>query len=355
MGGNGCLGCHSDYGEFFSGPMTVRKAEHAFVDATWGRHDSQFFAKNCDSCHVESCSDCHGSGHALQMPTTQKCVRCHKGYFVGADYQGLAPRENSLRFQRGSEQGGERYLQMIPDIHQQVGMGCSDCHTMKSLAQGLSTAKMCRDCHKPSVEVVEHRQSAHMTELECYACHSAWSPQEYGTFWLRFVDSPVRSSFALKQGPNDEYLQGVYLRQQGPPPLGLNEQGRVSPIRPEFIAYFTHLEQDRVVGEENELLARRWKAYFPHTVRRSTVLCDGCHGNRKRFMLENEEDRLYALRADGLGFDSFWNRAGQEVVNGAFFPPLRFEKMSEKSSVYKKAYVERWKKLINHVENSFGN
>lgn len=355
ISGRGCLGCHGDYVDFFSGPMSSRASERAFAEASYARRDPHFFDKNCNSCHVKSCSDCHGSGHNLQAATTDACLGCHKGYFVGADYVGLAPREYRAGNLGSREQDGESTLAMAPDVHREAGLECADCHSMASLAKGRTQAKTCLDCHRPSTEVVEHRQAAHLSELECYACHSAWGAQEYGTFWLRFVDSPARSAFSLQAGPDQEYLQGVYLRQQGAPPLGLNARGRVSPIRPEFIAYFTQVNQDRPVGVENELLASYWKAYFPHTVRRGTATCNDCHGNRRRFMLEEEKDRIFALQADGMGLNSFWDRAGQELVNGSFFPAERFEKMAEKSAAYKKAYVERWKKFLDHGGTSSGN
>ncbi|MEI6208931.1 MAG: hypothetical protein WCP20_19310 [Desulfuromonadales bacterium] len=61
---------------------------------------------------------------------------------------------------------------------------------------------------------VEHRISAHLERLECYACHSAWAPQEYGTFYLRFRDSTLKEDFDLKPGASPEYLRSAYLKKQ---------------------------------------------------------------------------------------------------------------------------------------------
>ncbi|HBB16659.1 MAG TPA: cytochrome C, partial [Syntrophus sp. (in: bacteria)] len=63
-------------------------------------------------------------------------------------------------------------------------------------------------------------------------------------------------------------MKSAYLRKQDAPPLGINAAGKVSPIRPEFIVYFTEIRNDRPVGQENRLLAAEWKAFFPHTIRR---------------------------------------------------------------------------------------
>ena len=118
------------------------------------------------------------------------CTRCHKGYFVGWDYQGRAPREDHARYQRGAVADGEPYLKMLPDVHAERGMTCAACHTMRSLQEGKRAAKTCRECHPaPSRDVPEHSFSAHLEKMECEACHAAWAPQEYGTFLVRAHDA----------------------------------------------------------------------------------------------------------------------------------------------------------------------
>jgi hypothetical protein len=139
---------------------------------------------------------------------------------------------------------------------------------------------------------------------------------------------------------------------QNKPPLGINKTGKVSPIRPQFIAYFSDIGNGKPVGGENRLLAARWKAFFPHTVRRGTVLCNGCHQNARRFILEEPEDRIYQLQIDNMTLNSFWDRTGQEVINGCFMEPSRFANMTSKGPAYTKAYVRKWSRLIDHVEDS---
>jgi len=329
----------------FAGAMGTRDRERRFVERTFGRHDPGFFGKNCGSCHLSGCLDCHGKdGHRVALPGKEACLSCHKGYFVGVDYFGRAPREENHRYQRGRLHGGEPYLKMLPDVHAEAGLPCGACHTMKSLAAGRKSAKGCRDCHVPSREVVEHRISSHIERLECYACHSAWASQEYGTFFLRFVDSPKKEFFLLR-GRKGEYVRSVYLKKQDAPPLGVNASGRIAPIRPQFIAFYTEVRGDRPKGKENRLLAAEWKAFFPHTVRRETAACDGCHGNPRRFLLENPGERIYLPDRDGMELLSFWNRTGQRVANGDFIDLSSFLRMSAKSPAYKKGYVEKWKRL----------
>lgn len=352
IGAKGCTGCHKGYAALFSRAMATRERERAFVDRTYAKGDRHFFEKNCNSCHLKGCLDCHGaSGHRIAKATDDSCFACHKGYFVGSDYRGMAPREDNMRYQRGKEVGGERYLKMLPDVHFATGMSCGACHSMRSLISGRKAARACHDCHTINRKIIEHRIAAHLEKLECYACHSAWGAQEYGTFFLRFKESPSRVDYDLK-GESREYVKSTYLKRQDPPPLGLNSRGRVSPIRPEFIAYFTDIDHDRPVGPENRLLAAEWRAFLPHTVQRGTVTCEGCHDSPRRFILERPEERIYELRKDGMTLSSFWNRNGQKVVNGGFFPADRFQLMTAKSPAYRRAYVEKWKILVNHVDIS---
>jgi len=348
----GCVGCHRGYEALFDHAMATRTKERRFVERTVGRIDPAFFQQNCNSCHLRGCTDCHGgTGHAIAKATEQSCLACHKGYFVGTGYYGMAPREDSLRYQRGKTAYGETYLKMAPDVHAEAGLTCGECHSMKSLTAGAKSSRTCTDCHQIKRNVIEHRIEAHREKLECFACHSAWAPQEYGTFYLRFSNSPSQKEYRLRKNSGD-YVKSAYLRKQDAPPLGINAAGKVSPIRPEFIVYFTEIRNDRPVGQENRLLAAEWKAFFPHTIRRGAAMCDGCHNNPRRFIMEQKENRIYELQSDRMTLASFWERDGQKVTNGDFLPVSRFMQMSTGSPAYKKAYIEKWKSLIGRVENS---
>jgi len=348
-----CTGCHADYERILGGVMATRMAEQEFAERAFGRYDPQFFSVNCQGCHLQGCQDCHGSGHKLARPDNDPCLSCHKGYFVGSDYLGLAPREDSLRYQRGPERDAERYLKMLPDVHAENGMACAECHSMASLLAGEKTAKSCRDCHTPDPQVVEHSVVRHLDRMECSACHSAWAPQEYGSFFLRLeTDSPKREYFRLRPGDGPEYLRSAYLRRQDAPPLGQNAAGRVSPIRPEFIAFFSDLREGG--NAENVLLAAQWKAFSPHTVRAGSVLCEGCHETPRRFVMEAPEQRIYQLQEDGLPLGSFWQRDGQQVVNGSFLEEDRVRALNRPSPEYTRKSLEKWQRLLKNVESSSG-
>ena len=232
-----CLACHTSARGVLSGPMATRASEKRFARRAFGAEGDRFFAQSCAGCHVAGCDDCHGARpHAGARLTTDACTRCHKGYFVGWDYLGRAPREDHARYQRGAVSDGEAFLKMRPDVHAERGMTCADCHTMRSLQEGRRAAKTCRECH-PSVSraVPEHSFAAHLDRMECEACHAAWAPQEYGTFLVRTRTADQEEAFSPLRawGP---WRKSAYLKRQDAPPSGRNErgQGRSDPaaVRP---------------------------------------------------------------------------------------------------------------------------
>ena len=147
-------------------------------------------------------------------------------------------------------------------------------------------------------------------------------------------------------------MRSTYLRKQDAPPLGLNMSGMVSPIRPEFIVYFSEFLRDRPIGDENRLLTASWKAYFPHTIRRGTVLCEGCHDNPRRLMRELPGDRIYELQRDGMKLPSFWSQERQQVTNGSFILDNQYRAITSKGPAYRKAYLKKWQSFINHDATS---
>lgn len=345
-----CLRCHPAARGVLQGAMATRRAEAAFADRAFGERGRAFFATACGGCHVRSCTACHDNAARPGKPTDDACLRCHRGYFVGWDYYGRAPREDHRRYRRGPMADGEPFLVMLPDVHQQRGIGCADCHTMSSLQDGRTAAKTCRDCHPRVADgVPEHAIRAHLEKLECQACHAAWAPQEYGTFLVRPVTEAQREAFSPLPAWG-AWRKSTYLRRQDLPPLGLNEKGRVSPIRPQFILF----ESEPGRGGENRLLAAEWKAFSPHTIRRGGPGCDACHASPRRFLLERDEDRLYRPDLDGLPLHSFWNSGGQTIRNGRFFPASRFEAMSRRSAAFTRGYLTRWQQILERVAPSSG-
>jgi hypothetical protein len=343
-----CLGCHRSAAAALSGPMATRAAERQFAHRAFGEKEGErFFATSCTGCHASSCHDCHGdAAHFTAKPKDESCLRCHSGYFVGADYHGRAPREDHARYRRGPVADGEPFLKMLPDVHRESGLACADCHTVHGRPDGRPITASCASCHPaPSPRVPEHAIAGHLEKMRCVACHAAWAPQEYGTFLVNASTPAQQEAFSAlpSWGP---WRKSAYLKRQDAPPLGLDESGKVSPIRPQFLLFVTDPER----GFENRLLAAEWKAFSPHTVRRGSVTCSGCHDSPRRYLLEDDADRLHLLDEDGLALRSFWSRESQTVVNGAFFPRDRHTEMNRKTPEYVREHLRQWQNLLDHAD-----
>ena len=349
-----CLGCHSGYEGILKGPMATRRNEEEIVQRALGKVAPGFFKDRCSGCHLQGCLDCHGpasGAHGVAMPDNDACLACHNGYFTGIEYTGLAVREDHERYQRGPLFRGQHYQRMLPDVHHEKGLSCTACHTMQGHSSGKTAVKPCLSCHpSPSRSVLEHRIAPHMEKMECSTCHSAWAAQEYGTFIIRAGDEKAAKAFKSirRLGGND--FKGSYLKEYGPPPVGLNAKGIYSPIRPEFIFFFSQTGADGS-PHDNVLLGALWKAFFPHTVRRETVLCPSCHNNAKRFIRADPKDDVYNIRKDGLPLASFFTSEGQEVINGSFVSDRIFSERIQKEGThpYSKLLIEKWSQVLENL------
>jgi hypothetical protein len=351
-GAPGCSKCHAGMEHIFNHNMATREPEQEFCERSWNKADPEFFATNCMGCHVDNCLDCHGGDpHAIQRPDTEACLECHNGYFVGWDYMGRTPRDDHERYQRGPKAQEQHYLKMRPDVHAEAGMSCGECHGMESLSRGELSSRTCTDCHEPDPEVIEHGIEAHMQRMTCAACHAAWSAQEYGTFYIQTENSSNADYFPVRK-PSENYRKSAYLKRHDRPVLGVNAAGLVSPIRPQFIAYFSHMRENKPVGEENRLLAAEWKAYTPHTIQRGGPMCDACHADARRFVLQPDEQRVYRPDLDGLQLNGFWNQSGQKVSNGRFYTREEFEHLRDPGSDYKRRYIQKWQQFLNPADAS---
>ncbi len=164
----------------------------------------------------------------------------------------------------------------------------------------------------------------HNEKLECYACHASWAPQCYGCHvevdYSKGEDgNPVMNIDWIASGSeHDEHGQtaesrlGVggikspgkitegraYLRWEEPV-LGINGEGRVTPLMPGCQVVFSVIGRDgKKVGdniiaysydEGKELgypknkapLAMDMAPVQPHTVQRKARTCESCHNNPK--------------------------------------------------------------------------
>ncbi|MFH1487865.1 MAG: cytochrome C [Pseudomonadota bacterium] len=178
----------------------------------------------------------------------------------------------------------------------------------------------------------------HLEKLECYACHSAWAPQCYGchvkvdfsggktsTDWIasgniRFADGNTAES---KRDGGDVKAPGEateargYLRWENPI-LGVNGEGRVSPIFPGCQQITT------VIGPDGKTLVQNkiWRTppntenggsagqrgidmapANPHTTARQARTCASCHTMSKTLGYGTHDGRYLKAYEKGLQVD----------------------------------------------------
>jgi hypothetical protein len=170
--------------------------------------------------------------------------------------------------------------------------------------------------------VAMSKVSKHTESLECYACHASWVPQCYGchvqvnygkdkagkpytdTDWIaggseRFangqtVESPLGTHG--KQSPGKVFESRAYLRWEEPV-LGINGEGRVTPLMPGCQIVFTVIDRDgktvalnqvafskdeqAELGQKRTPLGLDMAPVQPHSVQRKARTCESCHNNPK--------------------------------------------------------------------------
>ena len=144
---------------------------------------------------------------------------------------------------------------------------------------------------------------SHMAKLECYACHSTWAPQYYGYKYvidfsqksIDWLDSPEKFG---KDGTTADYHQD-YVMQPGlstrgdyshirweNAPLGINGEGRVSPLTGVIQTVSTIIDPNGKVVSYNNVAktaagysATEMAPFNPHTSSLESRECADCHGN----------------------------------------------------------------------------
>ena len=166
----------------------------------------------------------------------------------------------------------------------------------------------------------------HMESMECYACHADWAPQCYGCHitvdyskgktdvdWIKTANeraaNGLSADYAL--GTNGLKSEGKvsetrsYLRWETPI-LGINGEGRVSPLMPGCQVITTVIDKDGKTIVNNETwMTPEGKgldhaAVQPHTTGRQARSCESCHNNPKTLGYGIEDGRF--LKGYDKGF-----------------------------------------------------
>lgn len=166
----------------------------------------------------------------------------------------------------------------------------------------------------PDGEVAMEKIAGHMEKLECYACHADWAPQCYGchvqvnfsvdengearmdTDWVASANAKFSNgTHDSVKSPGKVSESRSYLRWEEPI-LGINGEGRVTPLMPGCQVIFTVIGPDGTTVTHNEIgrtppgtegggpdgqRGLDMAPVQPHTSGRQARKCESCHNNPK--------------------------------------------------------------------------
>jgi len=296
-----------------------------------------------ETMHGTGCAACHlaytngtMTGHAfVKSPADSQCLHCHYGNFVGADYYGRFEHDFNLEYRTpyrtdNSETRpyGVEFHQLAPDIHQQKGMACIDCHSGAELmgTHGAAGKKekpvTCLGCHGwrtglplpldnlqveanrlvlftrltgrkllvPQLVHPAHKQYA--KKAHCTVCHSQWSFNDHGTHLLRTerpdhpawswlsvqgsreveaqLDDPTGQAPSLRDKitgtPSPSlWLKGYELRRWESPLVGVGPDGMLHIFRPILDLHLSMVDANKKVLFDNIAVEPRQQRYLPYT------------------------------------------------------------------------------------------
>ncbi len=181
-------------------------------------------------------------------------------------------------------------------------------------------------------EVAMDKIQAHKDKLECYSCHADWAPQCYGchvtadysenqagTDWVAVGNSRNASGVADKSLvlPGKIREGRSFLRWEDPI-LGINGEGRVTPIIPGCQVIYTVIGPDgtnianNVIGHtlpgeegggENGQRGIDIAPAQPHTVGREARSCESCHSDPKALGYGEGSGKFMRGYEDGFVID----------------------------------------------------
>jgi len=271
----------------------------------------------CAACHLEYKKGKLVAHVFKASPADNQCLACHYGNRVGADYYGRFEYDFSMEFRTPYTAAdttdrpyGVEYHDLVPDIHQQRGLICIDCHSGRELMTARDPVNRiaCADCHdsqrlrqnlprgiekngdtyyliakgdgkKHSIPLLRHPAHSGNTDVTCQVCHAQWSFNDGTTYLLRSdMEEYDRWAFLTVQGSSEvEHLlannldfdkdelepsttdtitnekrrgiwyKGYSMRRWESIPFGRTENGRISVMRPELNISLSWIDENEDV------------------------------------------------------------------------------------------------------------
>ncbi|MCF8057127.1 MAG: hypothetical protein K9K37_10890 [Desulfocapsa sp.] len=270
----------------------------------------------CATCHLEFYEGKLVSHSFMKSPGDSQCLQCHYGNWVGFDYYGRYEHDMNDEYRTPYTTRydyfrpfGIEFHQLLPDIHQQKGLVCVDCHGAKELMTDQGVAITCSDCHDKTkllnrlpIEAISNKKNiyslysigdgkthpipfmkdpAHQlyTDVGCQVCHAQWAFDDQETNLLRsdleeyddFSRLTVQGSFEvekiLKNNLNYEvdeiphsmtdkisgeqrpglWYKGFVTRRWEDVPIGRDSFGRLQVMRPVLDLRLSWIDEDDAV------------------------------------------------------------------------------------------------------------
>ena len=287
----------------------------------------------CSACHLAYGQDSNKSHQFIAKPGDQQCLSCHYGNHVGFDYYGRfsqdLPWDYNTPFNTEQEQPpfGVEYHQLAPDIHQQKGMVCIDCHVTAGHADAVSIIT-CESCHLkgeshpyfaerlknengqtimtsnvtgkqfrvPLASSKVHKKYRDIAA--CAVCHAQWSFADKGVHLLRQDEDDFDEWFALTKQESSEiqdilistlyqdeseieiessdkitgqtksgiWLKGYELRRWEPVTICKDIQGKLQVCRGILDLHLSYMGEDETFDSIQPTRSLALQPYTPHTI-----------------------------------------------------------------------------------------
>ncbi|SHO51632.1 hypothetical protein [Desulfopila aestuarii] len=289
----------------------------------------------CAACHMQY-KEGKLTNHTFNShPADEQCLACHYGNRVGFDYFGRFEHDFNVEYRTPYTAApttdrpyGVDYHDLTPDIHQQKGLGCIDCHSGNELmnARDPENVTACADCHDTKrlddklpagvqkssdgynllakgdgkqhpIPLLQHPAHFTETDVSCQACHAQWSFDDVKTHLLRADIEEYESWSRLTvQGSSElEWLlennldfdkeelppmatdtitykkrlgiwyKGYSMRRWESIPLGRTENGIISVMRPELNLSLSWIDEDETVRFDGHNAAAANHGLLPYT------------------------------------------------------------------------------------------
>ena len=208
--------------------------------------DSVRRATGCGACHLSYANRQMNSHEFRRNPGDDQCLSCHYGNHVGFDYYGRYEHDLNEEYRTPYKTGssvqqpyGVEYHQLEPDIHQQAGMLCIDCHGRDNV-MGTVDSPECSDCHESTrlssltspliskkneqfifrssatgksltIPVMSHpAHERYKEKVNCQACHAQWTFNDDPTHLLRIDHDDFYDFYKLSLDGSSEVLQVIF-------------------------------------------------------------------------------------------------------------------------------------------------